>query len=255
MERKPLNKLRSFLGFSIPGLLLLLLVFPSCNKDGGVCVSNTGKIILQERQVGDFDSISMNDNVNLILTQDSVNKVVVEAGEKIIQGITTDVKNHLLIIGNQNSCNWLRSYNNPINVHVSVKNLWKVIYQSSGDLTSTNAISSDIFMVDAWGGCGTIDIQLNIQEGFFLQHMGTANFILRGLCKINSIYAGDFGSFQCKDLNTGYTFIKNYGLNECWVNATRYLDATIGSVGNIYYRGEPDTVMTHIHGSGQVIPF
>ncbi len=247
--------MKSNLIYCFFSLLLMMLFIPACNKNGGECISNTGKIITQERQVGDFDSISMNDNVNLILTQDTLNRVKVEAGENIIQGITTHVTDHLLVIHNQNTCNWLRSYHSPLNVYVSIKNLWKVIYNSSGNLTSTNAIGSDIFIVDAWGGCGTIDLKLNIKQGFFLQHMGTANFILQGRCNINSVYAGDFGSFHCKDLQTGYTFIKNYGSNDCYVVASRYLDATIGSLGNIYYTGDPDTIYTHIYGAGKVIPF
>lgn len=247
--------MRSFLIYGVISLLLFMLVLPACKKDGGTCLSNTGQIIIQDRQVGDFDSISMNDYANVILTQDTVNRVRVEAGQNIIQGITTQVIDHLLIIHNHNTCNWLRSYNSPINVYVSVKNLWKVIYNSSGNLTSTNSIASDIFMVDAWGGCGTINLELKNKNGYFIQHMGTANFILRGRCNINSIYAGDFGSFQCKELLTGYTFIKNYGSNDCYISASRYMDATIGSIGNIYYTGEPDTVYTHIYGSGEVIPF
>jgi len=247
--------MRTLIFSCVISMVAFLLFLLSCKKDGGACITNTGKVIIQERFVGDFDSISMNDNVNLILTQDTVNQVKVEGGQNIIQGITTKVTNHLLIIHNQNTCNWLRSYHSPLNVYVSVKNLWKVIYNSSGNLTSSNAIASDIFIVDAWGGCGTINVELNIKDGFFLQHMGTANFILRGRCNINSVYAGDFGSFQCSELLTGYTFIKNYGSNDCYVNASRYLDATIGSIGNIYYSGNPDTVYTHINGSGVVQPF
>ena len=247
--------MRDSFTFCLISIVILMSFLQACNKQEGTCITNTGTIIVQDRQVGDFDSISMNDNVNLILTQDTVNKVKVEAGQNIIQGITTRVVDHLLIIHNQNTCNWLRSYHSPINVYISIKNLWKVIYNSSGNLTSANAIASDIFIVDAWGGCGTIDLDLNIKDGFFLQHMGTANFILRGRCNINSLYAGDFGSFQCQELHSGYTFIKNYGSNDCYVNATRYLDATIGSIGNIYYSGEPDTLYTHIYGSGEVLPF
>ncbi|MEI6454707.1 MAG: head GIN domain-containing protein [bacterium] len=241
------------LWFFIPGILLALL--NSCAKEGGKCLSSTGPIIMQERNIPDFDSISVNDYVNLILTQDTVNRVFVEAGQNIIGGISTNVEGTLLIIHNYNECNWTRNYSKPINVYVSVKNLMKLSYNSSGDVTTSNALMSSNLWVDVWGGCGTIDLELNLYQGTFIEHMGTADFKLRGICKISSIYAGDFGLFDCRDMETGYTYIKNYGSNDCYINVSKYLDATVGSIGSIYYRGGPDTVYTAIYGNGVIEPF
>src|ERR1035438_2692627 len=91
-----------------------------CSKSGD-CITSTGTIVQEERRVGDFDSINVQDYVNIILTQDSVNKVVVEAGQNIISGITTNVIHDVLYINNTLKCNWLRSYSKAINVYVSAK--------------------------------------------------------------------------------------------------------------------------------------
>jgi len=236
-------------------LLIAAFFAMACNKNGGKCFSNSGEVILQERTVPYFDSIALFDNVDVILTQDTINRVWVEAGKNIIGGITTEVIDNLLIIHNQNSCNWLRSYNTPINVHISVKNLWKIHYESAGNITSTNTIQSWYLKIELWGGCGVIDLDVNVNNGFFIQQMGTADLVLRGLCKISSVYAGDFGKLQLGGMNTGYSFVKNNGTNDCFVRASKHLDATIGSMGNIYYSGNPDTLTTHINGSGAVIPY
>lgn len=247
--------MKRYLGMNLLIVGVYLIGLISCSKDGGTCLSNTGPIITQVRPISDFDSINVNEYVNLILTQDTLIRVSVEAGQNIINGISTEVIDRTLLIHNYNVCNWLRSYNKSINVYVSVKNLAKVTYNSSGNITTTNALESNNLWIDAWGGCGTIDLELNIYQGTFIQHMGTADFILHGVCKISSIYAGDFGFFNCKDLETGYMYIKNYGSNDCYIKVTKYLDATIGSIGSIYYRGNPDTLYTYIYGSGVVEPF
>lgn len=246
-------KLYRSVNIGILGIWLMGLI--SCNKDGGTCLSNTGPIITQERSISDFDSIFVNDYVNLVLTQDTLNRVRVEAGQNIINGISTEVTDRRLFIYNNNECNWLRSYNKTITIYISVKNLAKLSYNSSGNVTTANALESNNLWVDVWGGCGTIDLKLNVYQGIFIEHMGTADFKLHGICKINSIYAGDFGLFDCKDLETDYTYIKNYGSNDCYIKVTKYLDATIGSIGSIYYRGEPDTLYTNIYGSGVVEPY
>ncbi|MEI7500642.1 MAG: DUF2807 domain-containing protein, partial [Bacteroidota bacterium] len=122
-------------------MLILLILSPGCSKEGG-CITSTGPVIFEDRSdLGDFDSISLNDNVNLILTQGTKNIVQVEAGQNIIGGITTEVINRTLIINNKNICNWLRRYDSPLNVYVTIKNLAKITYNSSGDIRSTNQLT------------------------------------------------------------------------------------------------------------------
>ena len=197
----------------------------------------------------------MHDNVTVILTHDSSDKIVVEAGKNIISGITTEVVDRNLIIHNRNSCNWVRNYEKPINVYVSSKSLWKVWYESSGDLISKNTLSYDSIKIETWGGCGKIDLDLNIVSGYFIQNLGTSEFILSGVCGICSIYAGEYGPFLCQDLSTAYCFINHSGSNDCWVKVSTTLGATVNSIGNIYYTGNPDTLDITINGSGQVIRY
>lgn len=226
----------------------------ACSKEGGKCVSSTGPIVMQDRQITDFDSIRVLDDVNVILKQDSKNKVTVEAGQNIIGGVITEVAGKELVLRNTNSCNWLRSYTKPLNVYVSVNNLLKIHYESSGNITCTDTIRNGYFKIDMWGGCGTIDLKIHVADGFFIQHMGTATLILNGICNVSSVYAGDYGLLQLRGLTTGYTFATNSGSNDCYVNAVRGLEATISSIGNIYYSGNPADIKTTITGAGRVIP-
>jgi len=255
MEKEPLNKVRKKILILSGSALLFLAMLSACNKSGVNCVENTGTIIRQERQVTNFDSIDIRDYVNLILTQDSVKKVTVEAGENIISGITTKVVNGELRIRNTNTCNWLRSYSKPVNVYVSTYGLRKIYYIASGNVTSTNTIRGDTLSVVVEEGCGSINLALDIYQGFFVLQKGTADFNLHGHCGISSIYSGDLGFFQCKNLQTGYTFITNSGSNDIYVNVAYELGVTINSIGNIYYTGNPAKVTAKINGTGRLIAF
>ena len=234
-----------FLGFALP----------SCSKEGGKCVSSSGQVIVQDRHLSDFDSIRVLDYVNVILIPDVNNKVSVEAGENIIGGIITELSGRELVLRNTNNCNWLRSYNKPINVYISAKNLMKIHYESSGNISCTDTIRSSFLKIEMWGGCGFIDLKINVADGFFLQHMGTATLTLTGICNISSVYAGDYGLLQLQGLRTGYTFVTNNGSNDCYVNARHSLEATISSIGNIYYSGDPYEIKANITGSGKLIPY
>ncbi|HTX88967.1 MAG TPA: DUF2807 domain-containing protein [Bacteroidales bacterium] len=254
MEEKRSNKIAPALAWILPALLLAILVYDGCTKSGGECLTNTGPIVTEDRGISGFDSIHVTDYVNLLITQDSVEKVVVEAGKNIIGGISTTLAGRELFIGNNNKCNWLRDYNKPINVHISVRNLLHIYYNASGNITSQDTLHSDSLKVEAWGGCGTIELTVRIPQGYFTLQQGTATIILHGFCTINSIYSKDYGLIRADDLKSGYTFAKNSGSNDCYVNASQYLEATIQSIGNIYYGGNPAALVTHINGTGQVIP-
>ncbi len=243
----------STVSFSI-GIALTIILISGCGKSTD-CLSNSGEVIREERRVEDFDSIDVRNYVNLILSQDSINKVVVESGANIINGITTEVTGNTLILDNTLACKWLRSYNTPVNVYISAKNLSKIIYSSSGNISSDNTITSKKIILDILEGAGSIDLNLNIDEGIFILRMGTADVKLHGICKISSVYSGEFGLFQLSDLKTNFTFITNKGSNDCYINVNDYLVATITSIGNIYYTGNPDSVSTNITGQGKLIQY
>jgi hypothetical protein len=184
-----------------------------------------------------------------------VNKVTVETGQNIMGGITTRVENRQLIITNTNTCNWLRSYNKPINVYVSAKKIWKIYYEASGNVTSGNTLKFDSLKVEVWAGCGTIKLDLDIFKGYFILNTGTADFDLHGKCAINSVFTGEYGKFDGRDLSTAYSFITNNGSNDSYVNASVMVQGEIGNIGNIYYTGNPPTVEESGTGSGKMIPF
>ncbi len=235
--------------------LLTSVLIVGCNKSGGDCLSSTGKIIFQDRGHADFDSIEMNGYVNLILTQDSINSITVEAGEKIISGISTEVKNRQLILRNLNSCNWTRDYGKPINVHVKVRNLELIDYNSSGNISATNTITSQKFRVDVRDGCGTVDLDVKNEIGEFIERAGTVDFEISGSITFCYIYAADYGPFHCENLATGYQYVTNKGSNDCYVRCQQELSVNINSIGNVYYTGNPLTIIQSITGSGKLIPF
>jgi hypothetical protein len=204
--------------------------------------------------VADFNLINLNDNVSLILTTDSMSPLVVEAGRNILGGISTTVENGQLTIGNNNTCNWLRDYSKPINVYISAQKVWKIKYNGSGDVTTTGILKLDSLAVEVWGGCGTIDLSLDVWQGSFSLNMGTVDFRLRGVSAITSVYSGDYGLYDGRNLKTGYTFITNKSSNDCYVWAINSLNATIQSIGNIYYSGTPASITTSVNGAGKVIP-
>lgn len=236
------------------GLTCIIIVsFYGCGKSGLDCFTSTGKIIVQERNISTFDSIAVYNNINLFIRQDSIHKVSVEAGENLMDKIVTRVENNQLILENNNTCNWVRSYEYPINIYVSTPRLWNLYYLSAGDVESTNTLYFDSLMVEIWGGAGTIRLNLDVYSVFAYLHQGSSDIHLRGNCGIAYLVSGGYGLLDASNLKSSYVFISSRSSNDCYVNTNQELNAIIESIGNIFYYGSPKNINTTLNGSGAVI--
>jgi len=234
-------------------ILVILLVMNSCRKSNPLdCFNSTGPDITQDRTSGTFNKIVLYNNVNLVITQDSVNSIKMVAGENIIDRVTTSVNKGTLVIENTNTCNWTRNFNREIIAYVKVKNLSGIDYRGSGDISSTNTITSDSLVLNIWEGAGKVDLNIKTQRNYIYFHIGTADVYYSGHTHLSYITAASFGPIDARNLSSVYTFMANKGSNNCFVNASLHLGATISSIGNVYYLGDPDISLSDT-GDGELI--
>lgn len=235
-------------------IILLLFLLYSCKKENmGDCFKSTGKIIKEERIAGDIKVIELNDNINLIITQDTANKITVEAGEHLLPLIITEMENDTLVIKNNNRCNWMRSYKKEINVHLTVQDLAQITSYGSGDITSTNTLTNNFFMLEMWGA-SSAELTINANNSYFKIHSGSADITVKGFAKSNYIYLRGNGWMWLDDLITNYTEVLNLGTGDCYVNASQILDVSIHYIGNVYYSGDPLSIIyTDTSGIGELI--
>jgi hypothetical protein len=239
--------------FCLPLLGLLLI---RCGKDDGICVGSTGKIITETRPVSIFNYIEVYDNINLILTQDTNRiEVMVEAGENLIDGITTEITNKRLSIKNQNSCNWLRSFEVPVNVYITYKQLDTLVTHAAGNITGTNAWTNHeiVFIVEEGGG--TIDLSLNVFKSYLEVSYGTFALNFKGYSQVTYISDIGYGPLNAEMLDSKFTYIYTGSPNDIFVTASVEITAEILNTGNVYYRGDPTQISTQSSGSGKLIKF
>ena len=227
----------------------------SCNKGpGNDCFSTTGNIIEQERIIENFNNILLKDNVSLILSKSETYSLTVEAGSNIVDGIITEVdENGVLEIRNDNSCNWIRSYDSPINVHLNYIDIDTLEYRSIGDVSTIDTIFTDSLWLRVYEGAGKIELNMNVKSMYCSLHYGTADIILSGKCGLSYVYSASFGLIDLIELETDIVYINNRSSNDVYLNVTTELGATIENIGNIYYLGNPSTVSFDKIGAGELI--
>ncbi|HRH62374.1 MAG TPA: DUF2807 domain-containing protein [Bacteroidia bacterium] len=234
--------------------LVLFAMLCSCNKESAPdFIQTTGEITIEERTLENFNELEVFNTINVLIVPDTVNKVVIEAGENLIPDILTTVKEGKLILKNNNKFNFLRSYKKEINIEVHCKTLIHLIYRGAGNIRCSKNITDSIFTLDCHKGTGSIDLLLDITEGHFNMATGQLDLTLHGKVGVNYIYQVGNGYTDASDLNTAYTFVTNKGTNDLIVQVSYELFARLDYLGNVYYKGNPINIGAELNDQGQLI--
>lgn len=241
---------------SIILFLLIVILLSRCNDDEGVCISSTGKTTIQDRSGLSYHYVEVYDNINLILTQDSTNTgIKVEAGENLIDGITTVIDSGRLVLRNTNSCNWLRSFEVPVNVYLNFTKLDTLVFSAAGNITCTNEWTNDSVFFNVLEGGGKADLKLKVFKSFLYVMYGTVSLNVTGLSQVTFISSHGFGPIHAENLLSKFTYTNTSSPNDVYLNASVELSAKITNIGNVYYCGDPPVVTTDISGGGRLIEF
>ena len=246
------NPFRRLLLMFIMGSLMLPY---SCRKDHAFdFLMSTGKIVTLRRNItGNFTAVRLESNIDLALTQGPSYSITLEGGENILPGIDTEIKDSTLTLHNNNTFNWVRSYDNKITARVTAPHFLNINYESTGTLSNTDTIHEDSIFVTSSGGSGYIRLCIQTSISHLSLTKGSADLDISGYSGSNFIFAGSYGPFHCLDLETSNTYMSNGGTNDCYINVDNHLEYEIKGVGNIYYKGNPHQVSGTITGDGRLI--
>jgi len=213
-------------------LIYCLLVFTICNSacsddDDKDKIIGSNKIISEERDLSDFENIDISSIINVNVSYDEAQSVVVKANDNIINRVRTIVSGNTLLIDLKDG-----SYDN-ISVEIDIK------------IPDVESIDNE--------GTGNVDLSgfENLDKIDF-NSVGTGNITAQGSADDLSIELTGTGSFRGFEFLAKNVNAKLTGTGNIEVFCTEELDGSITGTGNIYYKGNPDIDVT-ITGIGKVI--
>lgn len=238
----------------------------------------------ESRTVGNFSKILSRASVDIVLVQGD-RSIKVEADERVISHLYTEVHNGILEIGIRN---YHKSYNTAV-VYVSVENIDEIRLDGSGDLSIPDTFSATSMDIKL-NGSGDIDADLNVKDlGIFISGSGDAKIsgvkkslqlVVKGSgdvvvddmrltnCSIKLAGSGDVdlsgttekliigiagsGNVDADDLKAVDVDVSIAGSGDAQVYAVNSLSASTAGSGDISYRGNPDKVSVSTVGSGDI---
>ena len=253
-------------------LALISLLLVSCGKD--IFLSNGPTTQITRKVQGTFRYLEMYDNVdvNLVhsseLANDSTTIIKITTGENLLNGIGTVIHGDTLVITNDNILNWIRPYDYPLVATVYYDSLYKILFNSNGNLTSdtlrgynkptsdttTNYLSHLYLRVE--GGSGDINLLMHCDRLHTNYNFGTSAITIKGDSRIayTTTSFNSHGPFDALDLETNIHYVYASGTSITKVKAFHQVQIENNNNGVNYYAEyvghktiyQYDTV-SHIH--------
>ena len=264
---------------------MLLFTTSSCNIGGITGIKGSNNVVSEERDISsNFETIKVQQGINLYLTQGNSTDLKVEADDNIIDILITEVKNDELKIYFDKNVYKAKARN----VYLTTSDISKIRTSSGAHVKSENTIQTNTLNLDSSSG-SSINIYVNADEitsesssGSSIQIFGKtnifsansssgssikvtvnaneissssssgANINVYGKAKLFSASASSGSSIDADKLETINTTAKVSSGANIDVNVSGKLVAKASSGGSIDYEGNPTEVNKDTSSGGSV---
>ena len=224
---------------------VLALFFTSCKK-----INGEGPVITENRDVTGYSGIDLRISGRVRFTIDSVYKVEIHAQRNILDKVETYLLDNRLVIKFKNNFN-LRAHE-PIEVVVSGPTLNAIRVSGSGNVETTNAVTTDLLDLDV-SGSGDIRMSTVTATDADLRISGSGDIkIGNGTIEEEKLRISGSGSIDLVNVAAVKATTTTSGSGDIHLNVSQQLNVTISGSGSVFYKGNPD-IDSHISGSGKII--
>lgn len=228
-------------------ILAAIFIFSSCYNFSLRCIDGNGKLIEENRFHESFSQVFSAGSFDVLITNDTIYEIQIEAEENLMQYIETEVRGSKLYIEErENRC--LRT-NYPIVIRIKMPELTGVTLAGSGDIFC-DSVNTEIFDIEL---LGSGNINTTIWADYVEATLaGSGEILISGEADQTDLVIPGSGNIRALDLVQNECYAEIAGSGNIRVYVLDYLNAKILGSGNIYYKGNPD-IDYQILGSGDVI--
>ncbi len=248
-------------------------------------IRGNGHIEEQSRALSGFTAITSTGSVDVYVKQGNAFSVVVRADDNLLSYIKTEVKNNTLIISVTRNI-WRAK---TLEVHITMKNLQKVVLTGSGDFYCKSPFTTQNlqFILTGSGdakavlkaknvqvkvsGSGDVDVS-GIHGNLGIEVNGSGDITATGLqLETCSLKVAGSGGVELKGRTDQLTMVvagsgdvaagglaavnvnaHNTGSGDVFVNAIDKLEVSLSGSGDLSYTGNPAVLKVSAAGSGEV---
>jgi len=276
-----MKKITSFFGFGfiLVGLLTSMLMVSGCgaigeidvNVDARDTIKGSGDVITEEREVSDFDRLSLAGAGDVIITQSGKETLTVEADDNLMPYIMSKVRSGTLVLGFTDAVKGKNVRpSKKIRFHLQVKELRGLDLLGAGDIlmSSVDAERLEILLAGAGdieassasvdrleislAGAGDVRIDSLDAEALVIHLDGAGDVEVAGRVVEQGIFVNGVGNYRAGELESQTTTVEVNGVGDATVWATDTLDVRINGPSTVKYYGSPQ-VTRNIDRVGRLV--
>ncbi|MBT8236513.1 MAG: DUF2807 domain-containing protein [Bacteroidia bacterium] len=233
----------------------------SCSSENAPdCFQTSGDPISEEIPVSEFNSITVFENIELILRTGPAQNVRLETGENLRDEISAEVVNDRLILRNENGCNLLRSYGKT-KFYITTPDLFEIRSSTGFPIRSEGILAVDELRLisesfnnpETETTDGSFDLEVNASRVAIVAN-GIAYYSLRGVSQefAVTVAAGD-SRIEADGLVVDHITLNHRGTNDILIRPQNSLSGVIRGTGDVISYNRPDSVDIAILYKGKLI--
>ncbi|MDO6760728.1 head GIN domain-containing protein [Tamlana sp. 2_MG-2023] len=246
--------MKKLLYICVLGLLL------ACDSESANnCFQTTGDLIQKEIQLDEFETIFVNKDIELIIKEGPIQKVLIETGKNLMPDVTATVENGKLTLIDNNSCNLIRDYE-PTRVYVTSPNITEIRSSTQRDIKSDGVLTyPDLTILsENYGAPGTYtnaDFYLEVDNErltFVFNNLSNA-YVTGNTENLSVTFAAGTSRFEGRELIAQKIWAYNRSSNDIIINPYQELKGKISSTGDIISVNKPPIVEVEEVYEGRLI--
>lgn len=203
-----------------------------------------------------FSVIKTNSRMRITVISDTLNYIELQAGEKVISYIKTEVVNSTLQLDYLARCAVIKGYKVIPELKIHVKALNEIKHFGSEPLQIVYSKPNDTLRVYSEGSG---DIEFNgLVYHLQLSIHGFSSARLFGSCKRCNLWLSGSTYIYASTFNVSdFLFVDSYAVTHAYCLATfkQFFSCNLHDLGNIYLYGKPNTIQNYSNSnnSGKLI--
>ncbi len=237
------------------------MVLASCEIDNvSDCFQSTGSIILTEIEVESFTKLRFENDISVVLKQDSIQKVVIETGENLLSNIEVKVEDGVLIIKDNHGCSLSREYE-VTKAYISVPNLTEIRNSSPRDIRSDGLlnfpsltlVSNTTGNIEGSNKSGDFILQVAC-ENFSVSANGQSIFYITGeTINANLVFSDEWPRFEGENFKIETLSISQRSATYMKIFPENKVSGQIRGTGDVILVNRPDIIEVEEFFTGRLI--
>lgn len=204
--------------------------------------------VREKREVSNFNELSISHAFVVELSVGDEESLEIEADDRYINDIITEVRGGKLIIKIAESRSTRRMRESP-RAYLTVKSLDKISLSGAVNLTTFDPIKSDELEVEI-SGASVLKMEVEVED-FRLQASGACVIKLEGKTSKQWVKTSGATSYSAYDLESEYADIRVSGAGSARVSVSEELDVRATGASDVKYKGSP-SVNSNTSGASSI---